>query len=677
MSIDRPRLAIVPFEPTRRPGDEALAPGLGCSEHVDYVDSTSADAPGQELWLLFTLDRLPAGRDVAVELSAWLDGSEAPALARRPVPARAIVRDAEGRPALASADYRAGGRHVAALPGRALLAAATAADPEPFGFRHRFHRRVRVELALRVDGAIVARDACEVEIYDAGRMGSLYRRLCERLLPADLADQAPGRAGLTIAHHPWYPVLAIGMTKADLYMRAIFQDLDDHTTHLPDPRWLLRVGLYLEWLTFLGIVEALGERGRDLLDDAEREHLAGPEFAAVRARLRPEAWREVCAQREVAPPRPGPLGAGPVGLDNLLRKRRATLGFLHAHHEDLKAAIELAGPNRGDAQEAWHRVFRDAERAVLRRARDAFPELERLPAWQREFALWHRRGDFRALGGAALPGWLTGLFGDQDGVFAAACNSYRESLNDVAAWSRARGLMDYTGGRCVPREVSLIEARLAGDAGRAAALQRGDGYGPDQAPDRSGGLRRAALPAAERRGGMLAGAALFAALPADVRARLAARARPRDLAAYERVVVQGGGGDSLFLIVEGDVEVLRRAAGGDRRVARLGAGEVFGERALLTAAPRAATVRAGTGGALVLEIAGDDLRPLFGAHPGLMAALAFLGAERRPPAAPAPEGGLAARLAHYLGRALAPAEAVGLAPGRVRLVGHAIRPGPR
>jgi CRP-like cAMP-binding protein len=29
----------------------------------------------------------------------------------------------------------------------------------------------------------------------------------------------------------------------------------------------------------------------------------------------------------------------------LLRKREATLGFLHAHHEDLKNAIELAGPN--------------------------------------------------------------------------------------------------------------------------------------------------------------------------------------------------------------------------------------------------------------------------------------------------------------------------------------------
>ena len=61
---------------------------------------------------------------------------------------------------------------------------------------------------------------------------------------------------------------------------------------------------------------------------------------------------------------------------NLLAKRRATLEFLHVHHEDLKHAIALAGPNRTNAQETWHRVFRDAERAVLRQTPDAFPELD-------------------------------------------------------------------------------------------------------------------------------------------------------------------------------------------------------------------------------------------------------------------------------------------------------------
>ena len=66
-------------------------------------------------------------------------------------------------------------------------------------------------------------------------------------------------------------------------------------------------------------------------------------------------------------------------MRNLLAKKKATLEFLHVHHEDLKHAIALAGPNRTNAQETWHRVFRDAERAVLCKTPDAFPELEMLP----------------------------------------------------------------------------------------------------------------------------------------------------------------------------------------------------------------------------------------------------------------------------------------------------------
>ena len=76
-------------------------------------------------------------------------------------------------------------------------------------------------------------------------------------------------------------------------------------------------------------------------------------------------------------PRPAAGGAGRGR--NLLAKRRATLEFLHVHHEDLQQAIALAGPNPHSAQETWHRVFRDAERAVLRQTPDAFPNSADLP----------------------------------------------------------------------------------------------------------------------------------------------------------------------------------------------------------------------------------------------------------------------------------------------------------
>jgi CRP/FNR family transcriptional regulator len=54
------------------------------------------------------------------------------------------------------------------------------------------------------------------------------------------------------------------------------------------------------------------------------------------------------------------------------------------------------------------------------------------------------------------------------------------------------------------------------------------------------------------------------------------------------VVTEGDSSDALFIIVEGSVEVQRKG----RRVARIGAGEFFGEIALLDPGPRTATVTA-------------------------------------------------------------------------------------
>ena len=163
---------------------------------------------------------------------------------------------------------------------------------------------------------------------------------------------------------------------------------------------------------------------------------------------------------------------------NLLAKRRATLQFLHVHHEDLKHAIELAGPNVAHAQETWHRVFRDAERAVLRQTPDAFPELADLPPEVRKFVLWHRQGQLGLTRALRVPGPLPKLLGDQDGLFGSACNQYRDSMNHVADWARAQQLMDHTGEESVPRAVSLFEAHL-NQPSRVALLQQRDGYDND------------------------------------------------------------------------------------------------------------------------------------------------------------------------------------------------------
>ena len=60
-------------------------------------------------------------------------------------------------------------------------------------------------------------------------------------------------------------------------------------------------------------------------------------------------------------------------------------------------------------------------------------------------------------------------------------------------------------------------------------------------------------------------------------------------------------GDCMYIVQQGQVEVVTDGAGGQIQLAVLGPGEAFGEMALFTKAPRSATVRA-HGKARVLSI---------------------------------------------------------------------------
>ena len=61
------------------------------------------------------------------------------------------------------------------------------------------------------------------------------------------------------------------------------------------------------------------------------------------------------------------------------------------------------------------------------------------------------------------------------------------------------------------------------------------------------------------------------------------------------IIREGETGEEFFLIVDGKVDVLRRATGGElRRLETLGPGNVFGEFALMFDAPRSATCVAAT-----------------------------------------------------------------------------------
>jgi len=89
---------------------------------------------------------------------------------------------------------------------------------------------------------------------------------------------------------------------------------------------------------------------------------------------------------------------------------------------------------------------------------------------------------------------------------------------------------------------------------------------------------------------LLLGTPVFAPLPPVALERLATRLEPVLCAAGTVVLQEGDQGSCVFLVFQGDLAVEASEAGGV--VDRIGAGEVFGEMALLHDAHRNATVRA-------------------------------------------------------------------------------------
>lgn len=98
--------------------------------------------------------------------------------------------------------------------------------------------------------------------------------------------------------------------------------------------------------------------------------------------------------------------------------------------------------------------------------------------------------------------------------------------------------------------------------------------------------------------------------------RLAQRTHRETFPSGTDIVEIGTPGRSLYLVAEGLVQVVYPASGADFELARLGAGDFFGEMALLNDKPRSATVRALTDvDTLVLDK--EDFRRVVAETPGL------------------------------------------------------------
>ena len=122
---------------------------------------------------------------------------------------------------------------------------------------------------------------------------------------------------------------------------------------------------------------------------------------------------------------------------------------------------------------------------------------------------------------------------------------------------------------------------------------------------------------------------LFRSLNEEEFEALADSATIQSVVPGEALIRQGEAGDSMYVLVEGLLDVYRSGEGGsETRVARIQTGRFFGEMSLLTGEPRSATIRA-TLNSVVLTIQKSAMVSLLENRPALVDHLSRSLAERR------------------------------------------------
>ncbi len=129
---------------------------------------------------------------------------------------------------------------------------------------------------------------------------------------------------------------------------------------------------------------------------------------------------------------------------------------------------------------------------------------------------------------------------------------------------------------------------------------------------------------------LLARVSLFRGLNEGERNRLAKSMVLRNYGMGEVVIRHGDVGSSMFVLVEGLLEVLvpKKDSEAQHKVGKVRPGEFFGEMSLLTGLPRSATVVSATT-AVVFEIAKEHIAPLLESRPSLADVLSTMAAERQ------------------------------------------------
>lgn len=107
---------------------------------------------------------------------------------------------------------------------------------------------------------------------------------------------------------------------------------------------------------------------------------------------------------------------------------------------------------------------------------------------------------------------------------------------------------------------------------------------------------------------------LFAELSEEDFSSIVGDAEPVELAAGDQLAGEGEPGDALFVIVSGELQVVKRSRTTDVPIALLGPGEIVGEMSIFEAQPRNASVRA-VSPSRVIRIARDEIMDLVSTRP--------------------------------------------------------------
>jgi CRP-like cAMP-binding protein len=127
----------------------------------------------------------------------------------------------------------------------------------------------------------------------------------------------------------------------------------------------------------------------------------------------------------------------------------------------------------------------------------------------------------------------------------------------------------------------------------------------------------------------LESATLFSHLSAEEKAELADNVRPAPFSRGEVITRQGSPAHWLYILTKGEAEVRVAAADGAvQKVAELKAPSFFGEMALMTGAPREATVVA-TSDVECLRVDKEDFQKLLGKRPEIAQEMSSILAQRR------------------------------------------------